>query len=72
MKFRSILSKFESGKIRKILVKDGDQVEMGTPLVLVEAMKMEFSIKAPSKGTVKKILVACPLATLNLFLIFGY
>jgi biotin carboxyl carrier protein len=45
------------GKVRKILVKEGAQVEAGEILMLLEAMKMEFQIKAPSKGTVKKVLV---------------
>lgn len=42
------------GKVRKILVKEGDGVEAGESLILLEAMKMEFAIKAPSKGKVKK------------------
>ncbi len=45
------------GKVRKILIAAGTTVEAGTPLLLVEAMKMEFQIKAPSKGVVKGVLV---------------
>jgi biotin carboxyl carrier protein len=45
------------GKVRKLLVREGDRVEEGTPLLLLEAMKMEFSIKAPFSGTVKKLCV---------------
>ena len=45
------------GKVRKILVKDGAVVHAGTPILMVEAMKMEFAIKATTDGTVKKILV---------------
>lgn len=45
-------------KVTQIIAKNGDRVEMHQPLLLVEAMKMEFSIKAPSKGIVKKIRVA--------------
>lgn len=45
------------GKVRKILVAVGDAVEEGKPLLLVEAMKMEFAVKAPYTGTVKKINV---------------
>lgn len=45
------------GKVRKLLVADGAQVEAGTPLLMVEAMKMEFAIKAETSGTVKKLLV---------------
>jgi acetyl/propionyl-CoA carboxylase alpha subunit len=46
------------GKVRKILVAAGAKVEAGLPLILVEAMKMEFTVKAPSAGVVKRVLVA--------------
>lgn len=46
------------GKVRKILVAEGAAVPEGEPLVLVEAMKMEFAIKAPYAGTVSRVLVA--------------
>jgi biotin carboxyl carrier protein len=45
------------GKVRKILVAENDQVAEGAPLVLVEAMKMEFTIKAPRAAKVARILV---------------
>ena len=45
------------GKVRKVLVADGAVVSEGDPLVLVEAMKMEFAIKAPYEGTVTRVLV---------------
>jgi biotin carboxyl carrier protein len=45
------------GKVRKILVKENDHVVSGAPLLMVEAMKMEFAIKATSDGIIKKILV---------------
>lgn len=45
------------GKVRKILVSEGASVAEGEPLVLVEAMKMEFAIKAPFAGKVTRILV---------------
>ena len=45
------------GKVRKILVMLGQRVSEGEPLVLIEAMKMEFAIKAPYAGSVKKIYV---------------
>lgn len=45
------------GKVRKILVTEATSVQAGTPLILVEAMKMEFTIKAPSAGKIKKVLV---------------
>jgi biotin carboxyl carrier protein len=45
------------GKVRKVLVKDSDAVKAGTALLMVEAMKMEFAIKAGADGTVKRVLV---------------
>ncbi len=45
------------GKVRKVMVKDGQSVELDTPLLMIEAMKMEFAIKATEAGIVKKILV---------------
>jgi len=45
------------GKVRKVLVVEGATVEEGTPLLLLEAMKMEFSVKAPFAGKIEKILV---------------
>lgn len=45
------------GKVRKILVNEGAQVSEGEPLLLMEAMKMEFAVKAPFAGTVVRIRV---------------
>lgn len=45
------------GKVRKILVSVGAKLEEGMPMMLLEAMKMEFSVKAPYAGVVEKILV---------------
>jgi biotin carboxyl carrier protein len=45
------------GKVRKVSVSDGATVKAGTTLLMVEAMKMEFAIKASADGTVKKLLV---------------
>lgn len=41
------------GKVRKLLVAVGDLVAEGAPLLSVEAMKMEFVIKAPFAGKVR-------------------
>lgn len=46
------------GKIVKVLVKPGDAVEPGAVLLVMEAMKMEFSIKAPFKGKIKAVHVS--------------
>ncbi|KAI9146182.1 carbamoyl-phosphate synthase L chain, ATP binding domain-containing protein [Paraphysoderma sedebokerense] len=42
-------------KISGVLVKEGERVEKGKGLVVLEAMKMEHMIKAPYTGTVKRI-----------------
>jgi 3-methylcrotonyl-CoA carboxylase alpha subunit len=44
------------GKIVAVLVESGATVEKGTPLLILEAMKMEHTIKAPAGGTVKELL----------------
>ena len=41
------------GKIVATLVAAGTQVKRGTPLVVLEAMKMEHTLQAPTDGTVK-------------------
>lgn len=43
------------GKVIKVLVKEGDAVKKGTPLLILEAMKMEHTIKAAADGFVDKI-----------------
>jgi biotin carboxyl carrier protein len=43
------------GKILKILVSEGTEVTAGTPILVMEAMKMEHTIKASKNGTVEKI-----------------
>lgn len=45
------------GTILSIAVKAGDTVEKGTPLLILEAMKMENVIKSPGDGTVRSISV---------------
>lgn len=46
------------GKILSIAVANGDQVTKGTPLIIMEAMKMEHTIEAPYDGTVTEIFFA--------------
>jgi len=43
------------GIVLKVLVKAGDSVTKGAPLVILEAMKMEHQIVAPRDGVVKAI-----------------
>jgi acetyl/propionyl-CoA carboxylase alpha subunit len=45
------------GLITKIKVKEGDSLQEGDGLVILEAMKMENEIKSQSTGIVKQILV---------------
>ncbi len=44
------------GKVIRILVSVGDQVEVGQGLVVVEAMKMQNEIRSPKKGKVERLL----------------
>ena len=44
-----------SGKVVNIKVKNGDKVKKGDVLMVIEAMKMEYLIRAPFNGKVKKI-----------------
>jgi 3-methylcrotonyl-CoA carboxylase alpha subunit len=44
-----------NGTMVSVLVKSGEQVSKGQPLVIMEAMKMEHTIKAPSNGTIDEI-----------------
>ena len=45
------------GKIIRILVAEGDQVEEGDVICILEAMKMENELKAPLAGVVKTLHV---------------
>jgi biotin carboxyl carrier protein len=46
------------GKVVRLLVHEGDEVEPGRGVAVVEAMKMQNEIKSPKKGTIQKILVS--------------
>ena len=43
------------GKIVQLMVAEGASVEKGTPLLIMEAMKMEHTISAPAKGKVEAL-----------------
>uniref|UniRef100_A0A7N8Y3D4 Methylcrotonoyl-CoA carboxylase subunit alpha, mitochondrial n=1 Tax=Mastacembelus armatus TaxID=205130 RepID=A0A7N8Y3D4_9TELE len=44
-----------TGTIEKVLVKAGDKVAVGDPLMVMIAMKMEHTIRAPKSGVIKKV-----------------
>jgi len=54
---RQLITAPMAGKIVRLLVKSGDQVEVGQGLLVVEAMKMQNEIRSPKSGTVEKLLV---------------
>ena len=69
MRMRRVRSEFEMsgpeiiktsmpGKVVKVLVEEGQQVEPGKGVIIIEAMKMENEIMAPVAGTVKSITVS--------------
>ncbi len=52
-----IISTPMPGKVVKILVKPGDEVNAGTTLIIVEAMKMQSEYKAKTDRHIQEILV---------------
>ena len=46
------------GKVMRVLVGPGDNVEKGAALVVLEAMKMQNQLQAPGPGTVREVRVA--------------
>ena len=44
------------GKVIRLLVKEGETVETGQGLVIIEAMKMQNEIRAPKTGKVERLL----------------
>jgi urea carboxylase len=47
-----------TASVWKILVEDGQPVEAGQQVVILEAMKMEIAVTSPVAGTVRRILCA--------------
>jgi biotin carboxyl carrier protein len=45
------------GRVIRILIREGDLVEAGHGILVVEAMKMQNEIKSPKKGRLAQILV---------------
>jgi 3-methylcrotonyl-CoA carboxylase alpha subunit len=46
------------GTVVAVLVREGQHVDAGTTLLVVEAMKMEHAVVAPRAGTVAKLRYA--------------
>ena len=46
------------GKVVRIILAAGSEVEAGQGVLVVEAMKMQNELKSPKKGTVKQVMVA--------------
>ena len=45
------------GKVVRVLVQQGEKVEAGRGLLVVEAMKMQNEIRSPKTGTVERLMV---------------
>ena len=45
------------GKVIAVLVAEGDKVEKGQGLVIVEAMKMENEVRSPISGEIKEVRI---------------
>lgn len=45
------------GKMLEIMVEEGDTIEMGDPVAILEAMKMENELNAPINGTIGAVQV---------------
>ena len=43
------------GKVVRILVREGKEIEAGAGILVVEAMKMQNEVKSPKKGIIQKI-----------------
>jgi 3-methylcrotonyl-CoA carboxylase alpha subunit len=43
------------GRVAAVLVREGDRVETGATLVVLEAMKMELRVTAPCRGRVRSL-----------------
>lgn len=47
-----------SGRVIQVAVQAGERVSADTTLLVVESMKMEIPLEAPSGGVVRELLVA--------------
>lgn len=47
-----------TGKVWKVEAKPGDALEEEDPIIILESMKMEIPVSAPTDGKVVEVLVA--------------
>lgn len=47
-----------AGKVVRVLINEGQHVRKGTPLAVIESMKMENELCAPYDAIIKKLLIA--------------
>ena len=45
------------GKVVRVIAQPGTEVEQGTGVIVIEAMKMQNELKSPKKGKVARVLV---------------
>ncbi len=43
------------GLVRRVFAKDGQEVEAGDPMLILEAMKMEHTLRAPRDGVIARV-----------------
>lgn len=53
----AVLESAMPGKVQRVFVKEGDEVEADQGLVVLVAMKMENELTSPKAGVVKQVLV---------------
>ena len=44
------------GKVVRVLAREGENVQAGQGIIVIEAMKMQNEIKSPKAGTLQKVL----------------
>jgi biotin carboxyl carrier protein len=54
---QSVVRALMPGRILRVNVEQGAQVQRGQPLLVMESMKMEQTIAAPREGRVKSVMV---------------
>ena len=44
-----------TGTVWKVLAKEGERIEAGKPVIVIESMKMEFAVDSPVTGTIRQL-----------------